>query len=154
MASETCLGCNASAAVHDRRLISGAQSIEVHAAWKEILALSVKGDERLSANAERVEAAAACSGHLCRKCFSLLDRYQKAKHSLLINMKSVISSYDQHTILIGSKSGTARDYDDESVPTSKAFKPSETIPRRQLNFSNSQVDYRSPSVVVGIHQSY
>ena len=147
MAATTCLACNGSAAAHDRRVLTGTQ---VHTAWKEILALVVEHNERLASNVEGVEAAAAqCIGYVCRKCFALLDRYQKAKHSLLTNIKSVISSYGQHTVHVGSKRTIQRDHDDESVPTAKVRRSSEGIARRQLNFS--QVDNQSPSVVVNMH---
>ena len=43
----TCLGCNGAAAAHDRRLLSGSASSEVHSAWKDILAMKVQDNESL-----------------------------------------------------------------------------------------------------------
>ena len=145
MAAVTCLVCNGCAATHDRRLLSSCQSSQVRAAWKAILTMKVEADERLATTVERVAAAGAV-GYLCRKCFSLLDRYQKLKVSLLTRIDSVISSFNQQTV---SKRTAREDDDDVHVPTAKVRRLSENIARRQLNFS--EVDNQSPSVVVGIH---
>ena len=43
-----CLGCNETAAVHNRRLLSGPTAGAVKSAWKEIVAAKVEADKESS----------------------------------------------------------------------------------------------------------
>ena len=74
----TCLGCNGAAAAHDRRLLSGSASSEVHSAWKDILAMKVQDNESLVNIVAQMEASAS-SGYLCRKCLPYLSDIKKQR---------------------------------------------------------------------------
>ena len=73
-----CFGCNGAADTHDRRLLSGPASRAVLSAWMDIITVAVQTDSSLETIAAQLEASAN-TGHLCRKCFNLFDRYQKIK---------------------------------------------------------------------------
>lgn len=75
MSTATCLGCNGAADAHDRRLLSEASYKSVLSAWKEIIATKVQADRSLETVAAQVEVSAN-SAYLCRKCFTMFDRYQ------------------------------------------------------------------------------
>ena len=137
-----CLGCNGSTVSNDRRLLSGqsTKSGQVYAAWKEILELKVNNDHRLAAAGKRMEATGASCGYLCRKCFSLLDRYHNLKCSILNNIDLVISSFNQ-VCQVDSEETT--DMTDNAQP---AKVPRLCLTRRQLNFSH--LESQSPPVVV------
>ena len=144
MSTATCLGCNGAADPHDRRLLSGPTSTSVLSAWKEIIATKVQADRSLETVAAQVQASAN-SAYLCRRCFTLFDRYQKTKVLLLANIEAVLSSQpDQHE-LVGSKRPSA-EIDDDSTNPVKVARLTQAHARRQLSFSAAS----SPPVVVSV----
>ena len=152
--SSNCLGCNCASTVRERRLISGPTAITVKSAWKEIIATKVQVDSSLAAKAALVEESAH-SGYLCRKCFSLLDKYHKTKEQLLANVQNVLSSHspgpsfpaDSH-ILVGSKRSIGEA--DEARSVRKVVKLSQNVARRHLNFAAETSSGSQPVVVSAI----
>ena len=146
MSTATCLGCNGAADAHDRRLLSGPTSMSVLSAWKEIIATKVQADRSLETAAAQVQASAN-SAYLCRKCFTLFDRYHKTKGLLLANIEPVLSSQPGQHELVGSKRPSA-EVDDDSTSTNpvKVARLTQAHARRQLSFSAAA----SPPVVVSV----
>ena len=144
MSTATCLGCNGAADAHDRRLLSGPTSKPVLSAWKEIIATKVQADRSLETAAAQMESSAN-SAYLCRKCFTLFDRYQKTKVLLLTNIEPVLSSQPGQHELVGAKRPSA-EIEDDSTDAIKVARLTQAHARRQLSFSAAS----SPPVVVSV----
>ena len=143
MACATCFGCGRPALTRERRLLSGSPaSIAVQTAWKGILAMKVKLDESadIAAIAAHIEADVN-GGYICTKCFYSYQRYLKMKEPLLA---MVISSH-QHDEVCTSTEMTGCD---SEMPPRKVPRLLQDVPKRRLNFSQSNT--ASPAVVVSV----
>lgn len=136
ISTATCLGCNGAADAHDRRPLSGASYKSVLSAWKEIIATKVQADRSLETVAAQVEVSAN-SAYLCRKCFTMFDRYQNTKEILLANIEQVLRSSQPSQPghkLVGSKRPSAK-LDDYSTNSAKVARLNQAHAIRQLSFS-------------------
>ena len=90
--SARCLACGGAAVARERRVLNSEAARNVLAAWKEIVHL--KAIELRVSLSEQFLAAVQSDrpGCMCKKCFSMFERYLRIKEAILNTIHATISA--------------------------------------------------------------
>ena len=125
--SARCLACGGEAVARERRVLNSEATHNVVAAWKEIVQLKAielhvsLSEEFLGiAGTERSDRP----GCMCRKCFSMFERYLRIRETLLSNIHAAITRLlrvryqalqSMPTLPMVSQAGRDRLHEDDSA---------------------------------------
>ena len=93
--SARCLACGGEAVARERRVLNSEAARNVVAAWKEIVQLKAI-ELRVSLSEEFIGVVGTersdRPGCMCRKCFSMFERYLRIRETLLSNIHAAITA--------------------------------------------------------------